>query len=296
LAKVALELGRALAERPPDAPPQTRHVRLGGGAGWAVDDVVCTAGPRDRPFEEVHESFALALVVAGTFSYRCRSGAALMTPGSLFLGDAGDAFECGHEHAAGDRCVSFHFEPETFARLARDAGAARARLDRPRLPPLRALAPPAARAWAGLAASAETPWEEVAFDLAARVLRLAAGEARRAPAAPPNAEARVTRVVRALEGRLDEPLGLGVLAREAGLSPYHFLRTFRAVTGVTPHQYLLRARLREAARRLARGGQRVLDLALDSGFSDLSNFNRAFRAEFGASPRAWRALSVPRAG
>jgi len=74
------------------------------------------------------------------------------------------------------------------------------------------------------------------------------------------------------------------------LSPYHFLRTFERLTGVTPHQYILRARLREAALRLAEPG-RVLDIALDCGFGDLSNFNRTFRAEFGVSPRIFRLQS-----
>ena len=81
---------------------------------------------------------------------------------------------------------------------------------------------------------------------------------------------------------------LGSLAREAGLSPYHFLRTFQRLTGVTPHQYVLRARLREAAMRLAVEHARVIDIALDCGFGDVSNFNRAFRAEFGVSPRVYR--------
>jgi AraC family transcriptional regulator len=72
------------------------------------------------------------------------------------------------------------------------------------------------------------------------------------------------------------------------LSPYHFLRTFESLTGVTPHQYVLRTRLREAASRLAAETGRVLDVALDCGFGDVSNFNRAFRAEFGASPRQYR--------
>ncbi len=80
-------------------------------------------------------------------------------------------------------------------------------------------------------------------------------------------------------------LGLG---REAGLSPYHFLRTFERLTGLTPHQYVRRARLRQAAMRLAADPGRVLDIALDSGFGDVSNFNRAFRAEFGVSPRGYR--------
>jgi AraC-like DNA-binding protein len=78
------------------------------------------------------------------------------------------------------------------------------------------------------------------------------------------------------------------LARMAGLSPYHFLRAFKATTGVTPHQWLLRTRLRAAAERLAMTKASVTDIALEVGFEDLSNFTRTFRAEFGASPREYR--------
>jgi AraC-like DNA-binding protein len=100
--------------------------------------------------------------------------------------------------------------------------------------------------------------------------------------------ARVTRAVRLVERRPDDALTLGTLATEARLSPYHFLRTFERLTGVTPHQYVLRARLREAATRLAAERGKVLDIALDAGFGDVSNFNRSFRSEFGVSPRAYR--------
>jgi AraC family transcriptional regulator len=61
---------------------------------------------------------------------------------------------------------------------------------------------------------------------------------------------------------------------------------------VTPHQYVRRMRLREAAARLASKKEKVLDVAFDCGFGDVSNFNRAFRAEFGANPRAWKASLV----
>src|SRR5262249_22176034 len=103
-----------------------------------------------------------------------------------------------------------------------------------------------------------------------------------------SAMARVTRAVRLIERHPERTHRLSTLAREAGLSPYHFLRLFEAVTGLTPHQYVLRARLREAAMRLNAEPEKVLDIALDCGFGDLSNFNRAFRAEFGASPRSYR--------
>jgi AraC-like DNA-binding protein len=78
------------------------------------------------------------------------------------------------------------------------------------------------------------------------------------------------------------------MAAEAGFSPHHFLRTFEAVAGVTPHQFLVRARLREAAVQLMSGAGKILDVALECGFGDVSNFNRAFHREFGVSPRAWR--------
>lgn len=72
------------------------------------------------------------------------------------------------------------------------------------------------------------------------------------------------------------------------MSRYHFLRTFTRVIGATPHQWLLRVRLREAARRLATTRAPVTEVALASGFDDLSNFIRTFRCEFGSSPREFR--------
>jgi AraC family transcriptional regulator len=82
------------------------------------------------------------------------------------------------------------------------------------------------------------------------------------------------------------------LAREAGLSPYHFLRVFEHLTTLTPHQFVRRARLRNAAAHLAATPSRVLDIAYDCGFNDVSNFNHAFLAEFGVPPRTFRSASA----
>jgi AraC-like DNA-binding protein len=288
---------------------------LAQGDGWTVTDVVCTSGPGDRPFEERHSRVGIAVVAAGSFGYRSGSGRALLTPGSLLLGNAGDCFECGHEHGAGDRCVAFRYEPELFERLAADAGAGRAerRFRAPRLPPLRAAAALVARALAGLQQTTTPPdpsslsshrarqrleshWEELAYALAARTVEIVAGLPRGAARAPLDVEAKVARAVRAIEAEPDGDHGLSTLARRAGLSPYHFLRSFERVTGATPHQFVLRTRLRAAALRLAdlefeRRGEKIVDVAYDAGFGDLSNFNRTFRTEFGATPSAYaRAL------
>lgn len=252
--------------------------------------MVCTWGPGDRPFEEHHGAVSIAVVSAGTFQYRSAVGRELLTPGSLLLGNPGRTFECGHEHAAGDRCVAFSYAPECFERMTARAARSSAgpRFRSARLPPVRRLAPLIARVCAGLAQGGRAAWEELGVELAGQALELVGGVTT-SPAAPRGAEARVSRVVRRIESRSSAPHPLGELAQEAGLSPYHFLRLFRRLTGVTPHQFLLRLRLRDAALALASGRVRVIEVALDAGFGDLSNFNRAFRSEFGVSPRIYRA-------
>ncbi len=294
MAKIAVELEQALARRALNGGTGQALVRrLAQGDGWTVQDVVCTSGPQDRPFEEQHFGFSIAIVAAGSFQYRSGIGRELMTPGSLLLGNAGQCFECGHEHGLGDRCISFYYAPDYFERVVSDAGAhgSKPGFHTLRLPPLRLLSPLIARACAALSANdhLDASWEEVSVQLAAHTVRIVSGCRSDANSAPPSAVARVTRAVRAIERSPDAELSLGRLAREAGLSPYHFLRTFERLTGLTPHQYVLRARLREAAIRLAAEHRaKILDIALDSGFGDVSNFNRAFRAEFGVTPRVYR--------
>jgi AraC-like DNA-binding protein len=85
-----------------------------------------------------------------------------------------------------------------------------------------------------------------------------------------------------------EPIDLDAAAGEAGLSSFHFLRLFSKVLGVTPHQYLVRSRLRRAARLLAEDSRSVTDVAYDVGFNDVSNFVRTFHRAAGVSPSAFR--------
>jgi len=279
LAKIAIESELAV--------PTISSRVLAAGEGWAVSDIVCTAGPRDRAFEENHSAVSVSVVAGGSFQYRSSGGRALMTPGSVLLGNAGQSFECSHEHGCGDHCIAFQFTAEFFEEIAADAGASR-NFRIARLPYLRSLAPLIARACVGINSASEISWEELAVDLAGASSRAADELPSSFESVPAGALARVTRVVRRIEQSLTEPLSVSQLAREARLSPFHFLRTFERLTGLTPHQYILRTRLRKAAVRLLTEPERILDVALDSGFGDVSNFNRAFKAEFGMSPRAYR--------
>ena len=102
---------------------------------------------------------------------------------------------------------------------------------------------------------------------------------------------RAVRAALFIEAHAAEPIQLGAAAREAGLSSFHFLRCFAAAFGVTPHQYLLRCRLRRAAELLTDDARPITAIAADVGFNDLSNFVRTFRRAAGVSPRAFRKVS-----
>lgn len=266
---------------------------LADGPGWSVQDVVCSRGPRDRPFDEQHDCVVIAIVASGTFQYRGSgtNGRELMTPGSLLLGNPGQCFECGHEHGTGDRCLAFRFEAEYFDAVASgpNAPAGRRVFRSLRLPPVRALSPVVAEAaTAALRGSMKGSWEELGIRLATGAVRVDRELEPDRSAISPAAIARVTRTVRMIDEQPDADLGLLCLSREAKLSPFHYLRTFERLTGTTPHQYVRRLRLRNAAMRLATEPVKVLDVAFDSGFGDISNFNRAFRSEFRESPTGYR--------
>jgi AraC-like DNA-binding protein len=77
-------------------------------------------------------------------------------------------------------------------------------------------------------------------------------------------------------------------ARAANMSRYHFLRVFKRITGMTPHQYVIAAKLGRAAAALAGSRRPVLEIALDAGFGDLSTFNRRFRETYGVTPLGYR--------
>jgi len=263
---------------------------LATGDGWSVHDVVCRAGPSDRPFEERHEGFSISAVIEGSFAYRSDVGQGLLYPGALLLGNDGRCFECGHAHGRGDRCVSLNVREELFGEIAASAASTgRFRFPVPSLPAIPGSLPIFAMLEALCSAASPHKGEELALRLIERVIAaLAAG--RRSPAPPTGREARrVVEAIRFIESDAARPISLTDLAAVAGMSKYHFLRVFRRLAGVTPHQYLISARMRRAALGLASSRRPVLAIALDSGFGDLSTFNNRFRATFGVTPTQYRA-------
>jgi len=259
--------------------------RIGDGDGWRLDDILCDAGPGDRPFEEQHALPCIALVRDGSFVYRTATGRALLAPGACLLGTAGQSFECSHEHHRGDRCLSFHYEPWLLEQVAAAVpGTHRLAFQAPRLAPATATLRLAARVETARLRDDRRELEECALELAAL-----ACEGSGVSADVATTGARDLRRVSASLRRLgqDDEADLAALAEEACMSRYHFLRVFRRVVGMTPRQYQLRGQLERAAIALGRGGRRVSDVAYECGFGDLSSFERQFRRSFGVSPRGW---------
>jgi AraC family transcriptional regulator len=270
---------------------------LASGTGWSVSDFVCTSGPRDPCYVEQHRAYSIALVTEGNFQYRTAQGSALMTPGSLLLGNEGACFECGHQHSRGDRCLAFHFAPEVFESVvAAVPGAKHLALAAPRLPPvpsvLAVLA--AAQALREERGGGKEEFQELALRLAGAVCATL-NEERSPSRRPPTSrdERRIAAALRRIEAQQGARLSLDTLAAEAAVSPFHFLRIFEQVVGVTPGQYMLSMRLRHAAVRLRRSSDAIATVALDCGFDDLSTFNRQFRRATGLPPGAYRAQRVP---
>jgi AraC-like DNA-binding protein len=262
---------------------------LACGAGWSVSDLVCTSGPRDRPFEERHETVSIAAVTAGTFQYRTTGGRGVMVPGGIVLGNPGACFECGHEHGTGDRCLAFSFTPALLETIVSAIpGTRRTTFLVPHLPPVPALLPLLATAEAARDEGGADRLEELALRFAGAVAATLADSPRRSPAPSRRDERRVSEALRRIEAAAHEPLALSDLACDAGMSRYHFLRTFRQVAGMTPHQLVLRTRLHRAAVRLRTSDVPISTIAFDEGFGDLSTFNRRFRRLMGCTPRAYR--------
>ncbi|HKR33822.1 MAG TPA: AraC family transcriptional regulator [Steroidobacteraceae bacterium] len=250
----------------------------------SVVDFRCVAGPGDPAFPERHEAFSISYVRHGTFGYRVRGRQFEMVAGAVLIGFPGDEFLCTHDHACGDECLSFRLAPE----VADTVGSRHLVWKHGALPPLAPIMVLGELGQAAATGASGVGVDEVGMLLAMRLAGLVGGRSQQLRRASPRDRRRAVETALWLDANAHEPVDLESAARRAGLSPYHFLRLFAGILGVTPHQYLLRSRLRRAARALAEDDRPVSDIALDVGFADLSNFVRTFHRAAGVSPRGFR--------
>lgn len=106
---------------------------------------------------------------------------------------------------------------------------------------------------------------------------------------------RINAVIDLFQKRLGESIDLAQAARSAAMSDRTFYRAFRRSTGMTPHQWLLTARLKRAQERLELTDESVERIAQECGFESPITFRQRFREMFGTTPSVWRKNFRPEA-
>jgi AraC-like DNA-binding protein len=252
-----------------------------------VSDFRCSAVPGEKPFVEQHDCHSISFVRKGSFAYHSRGRTHELVAGSFLIGRPGAEFACSHDHVCGDECLSFFFSPE----LVDAVGGRRETWDVGATPPLAELMVLGELAQAAVDGKSDIGLDEVGHLLAKRLVEVVSGKTRKPAKVTARDRRRAVEAALWLDANAHREIELEDTARQAGLSPFHFLRLFACVLGVTPHQYLLRSRLRRAARQLADDDKPVTDIAYDVGFNDLSNFVRTFHRAAGVSPLKFRQAS-----
>jgi AraC-like DNA-binding protein len=252
-----------------------------------VSDFRCSAGPDDTPFVERHRCHSVSYVRKGSFGCRTRGRFFELVAGSILVGHPGDEYMCTHDHVCGDECLSFFLSPELV-----DAIGDRAEVwqigSAPPLPELMVLGELAQAAADG---RSDIGLDEVGQVFASRFVEVVSGRAREPVPAKARDRRRAVETALWIDAHSHRQIDLEHAAGQANISPFHFLRLFSSVLGVTPHQYLVRSRLRHAARLLADDERSVTNVAYDVGFGDLSNFVRTFHRAAGVSPLRFRQAS-----
>jgi AraC-like DNA-binding protein len=252
-----------------------------------VSDFRCGARPEDTPSVERHRCHSVSYVRKGSFGCSTRGRFFELVAGSILVGHPGDEYTCTHDHVCGDECLSFFLAPELVEAVG----------DRTEIwqigcaPPLPELMVLGELAQAAAEGRSDIGLDEVGQAFASRFVEVVSGRPREPVHTATRDRRRAVETALWIDAHSHRQIDLEHAAAQAGISPFHFLRLFSSVLGVTPHQYLVRSRLRHAARLLADDSSSVTDVAYDVGFGDLSNFVRTFHRAAGVSPRRFREAS-----
>ncbi|MGE3373235.1 MAG: helix-turn-helix domain-containing protein [Vicinamibacteria bacterium] len=231
------------------------------------------------PDRECATGYAVAFVEAGSFRVRTTGSWQDVGTGSLFVTTPGMEFSCSHdEDHPEDSCLSVAYSDEAVDGACSSTTLAES--------PVRRLTN--RHAFLRRALRECGPGDEARAEaLAGALLRSLSSDAARQPLFRPErlAEyaARVDRAKELIEARHAEPLSLSALARDAGMSVFHFARVFGELEGRPPHRFLTDVRLARAHARL-RDGDSVTETCFAVGFGSLGHFVTTFRRRYGFRP------------
>ncbi|HSX60768.1 MAG TPA: AraC family transcriptional regulator [Tahibacter sp.] len=227
-----------------------------------------------------HAAFGLGAIERGVERFRLRGADHLAPPDSLVLMNPDELHTGRAETDAGWRYRMIYLDADVAAEITGEPDwwfADAVQADAARAQRVTALLE---RLW-----HAQAP---LAFDgLLLALLDELAPHARRPRPATVEAAPRFERVVEFLHAHLAERLTLDRLAAVANLSPFHFLRRFRAHYHVTPQQMLMALRLQQAKRQLAAGAAPAA-VAAACGLADQAHLTRAFAQRYGVTPARYQ--------
>lgn len=238
----------------------------------------CFTGQAFAPHR--HDTYAMAITIAGVQSFRYRGAARHSLPGQVVVIHPDEL----HDGRAGDGAVfryrSLYLKPTDLQSIL--GGRSLPFLDggvssHPRL----------VRATRALLDDLTRPLESPECDEGLHNLALALLEAAGAPLKPARVDyAAVQRAREYVEAHLDDTIELATLAQACGRDRWQLSRDFRAVLGASPYRYALLRRL-DRARAMMRTGRSLADIASACGFADQSHFTRHFKKTFGMTPSTW---------
>jgi AraC-like DNA-binding protein len=245
-----------------------------------------------------HEDLCLGLVIGGAINLRTRARSGVASTGSFVLINSDEIHEGWPAANEGWKCRTIHVHPAAIQRVAdehrsfgrnspvafrgptfNDPSLARRLLDLHRHSEGDGSSLERQSLIVGLISCLLSRHAETSVELHGR----------------DNEPRAVTRARTFLDENLSDKVTLDNLAAVAELTPFRLLRSFRKAIGLTPHEYQLQARVRQAHERLRRREQ-LADIAAAVGFADQAHMTRVFKSIMGATPGQFRAASVASIG
>jgi AraC family transcriptional regulator len=230
---------------------------------------------------------SLSYVHGGSLTYQARGRTFELVPGSILVGRPELEYVCSHERGAFGEGLSFRLAPDLVDEIGGDPDVWQVDC----VQPLAELTVLGGLAQAAAEGKSDIGLDEVGVLLVGRLVEVLSGRTYRPSGSSENDRRCAIDAALWIDAHSQESIDLEAVAKVVALSRFHFLRIFSRVIGVTPHQYLVRCRLRKAARLLVEQTRPISQVALDVGFGDLSNFVRTFHRAAGVSPRGFRRIA-----